>query len=142
MKNEKGITLIALVITIIVLLILAGISIAMLTGDNGLLTRSKEGAAASAVAGAKDEVSLEFQNEMAEYLKNAYTEGATVTEPSAEAIVTGIGSNKHDCEVTGDNTTRKILIVYPDDATGKSDADFWAEATLASDGLSMTWTNK
>ena len=32
--NEKGITLIALVITIIVLLILAGISIAMLTGEN------------------------------------------------------------------------------------------------------------
>ena len=33
-KQEKGITLIALVITIIVLLILAGISIAMLTGEN------------------------------------------------------------------------------------------------------------
>ena len=34
-KQEKGITLIALVVTIIVLLILAGISIAMLTGHNG-----------------------------------------------------------------------------------------------------------
>ena len=33
-KNKKGITLIALVITIIVLLILAGVSIAMLTGEN------------------------------------------------------------------------------------------------------------
>ncbi len=39
--GEKGITLIALIITIIVLLILAGVSIAMLTGDNGILTRSK-----------------------------------------------------------------------------------------------------
>lgn len=38
MKNTKGITLIALVITIIVLLILAGGSIAMLTGENGILT--------------------------------------------------------------------------------------------------------
>ena len=38
-KEEKGITLIALVITIIVLLILAGISIAMLTGDNGILKK-------------------------------------------------------------------------------------------------------
>ena len=37
-NNIKGITLIALVITIIVLLILAGVSIAMLTGQNGLLT--------------------------------------------------------------------------------------------------------
>ena len=41
-KNENGITLIALVITIIVLLILAGVSIAMLTGDNGILTQAKE----------------------------------------------------------------------------------------------------
>ena len=40
MKNNKGITLIALVITIIVLLILAGVSIAMLTGDNGILTQA------------------------------------------------------------------------------------------------------
>lgn len=39
MKERRGITLIALVITIIVLLILAGVSIAMLTGDNGILTR-------------------------------------------------------------------------------------------------------
>ena len=37
--SNKGITLIALVITIIVLLILAGISISMLSGENGILTQ-------------------------------------------------------------------------------------------------------
>lgn len=42
MKEQKGITLIALVITIIVLLILAGVSIAMLTGNNGMLTRAND----------------------------------------------------------------------------------------------------
>ncbi len=41
-RSKKGITLIALVITIIVLLILAGIVIATLTGENGLLTKTKE----------------------------------------------------------------------------------------------------
>ncbi len=41
LKEKQGITLIALIITIIVLLILAGVSIAMLTGDNGILTRTK-----------------------------------------------------------------------------------------------------
>src|SRR5699024_6629716 len=41
-KEKNGITLIALVITIIVLLILAGVSIATLTGDNGILTRAQE----------------------------------------------------------------------------------------------------
>ncbi|MCI8636954.1 MAG: hypothetical protein HFJ36_03755, partial [Clostridia bacterium] len=40
-KKEKGITLIALVITIIVLLILAGIAIATLTGENGILNKSE-----------------------------------------------------------------------------------------------------
>ena len=39
-KNNRGITLIALVITIIVLLILAGISISMLSGDNSILSRA------------------------------------------------------------------------------------------------------
>ena len=41
LKTNTGITLIALVVTIIVLLILAGISIQMLTGDNGILQRGK-----------------------------------------------------------------------------------------------------
>lgn len=39
-KNEFGITIIALIITIIVLLILAGVTVATLTGDNGLLTKT------------------------------------------------------------------------------------------------------
>ena len=42
LKNrEKGITLIALIVTIIILLILAGVSIAMLTGENGILTQAQ-----------------------------------------------------------------------------------------------------
>ena len=41
-KKQTGITLIALVITIIVLLILAGVSIATLTGENGILTKAQE----------------------------------------------------------------------------------------------------
>ena len=41
-KKAKGITLIALVVTIIILLLLAGISVQMLTGNNGILTRAEE----------------------------------------------------------------------------------------------------
>ena len=41
-KQEKGITLMALVITIIVLLILAGVTIAMLTGDNGIISKAMQ----------------------------------------------------------------------------------------------------
>ena len=42
MKREKGITLIALVITIVVLLILAGVSLSLVIGNDGILTRSKD----------------------------------------------------------------------------------------------------
>ena len=41
-RKSKGITLIALVVTVIVLLVLAGVSISMLTGQNGILTRAAE----------------------------------------------------------------------------------------------------
>ena len=41
-NNSKGITLVALVVTIVVLLILAGISITALFGDNGLIKRAQE----------------------------------------------------------------------------------------------------
>ncbi len=40
LEKSKGITLIALVITIIVLLILVGITIASITGENGILRKS------------------------------------------------------------------------------------------------------
>lgn len=71
LRKEKGITLIALVITIIVLLILAGISIAMLTGQNGILNKAAEGRQESVKGQAKDEVSLAVNNLMIEdKLKN------------------------------------------------------------------------
>ena len=41
-KNNKGISLIALVVTIIVLIILSGISVSVLTGDNGLINKARE----------------------------------------------------------------------------------------------------
>ena len=57
-KEKNGITLIALVITIIVLLILAGVSIAMLTGDNGILTQANEAKEQTEYKGAEEKVKL------------------------------------------------------------------------------------
>ena len=53
-KEKSGITLIALVITIIVLLILASVSIAMLTGNNGILTQAKNAKEATEKAAEKE----------------------------------------------------------------------------------------
>ena len=58
MNTTEGITLIALVITIIVLLILAGVTIATLTGDNGILT--KAGDAKTQTEQAKEDENLKI----------------------------------------------------------------------------------
>ena len=57
-KKEKGITLIALVITIIVLLILAGVTIATLTGDNGILGKANEAKTTNDEEKAKEQIKI------------------------------------------------------------------------------------
>ncbi len=61
-KNSNGITLIALVITIIVLLILAGVSIAFLTGDNGILTQANKSKEENTKGKEKEQISLAVQS--------------------------------------------------------------------------------
>ena len=58
LKERKGITLIALVITIIVLLILAGVSVAMLTGQNGILTQAQSAKTTNTNKSAEEKVKL------------------------------------------------------------------------------------
>ena len=58
--KQKGITLIALIITIIVILILAGVSIMTLSGDNGLLKKAEGTNEKSIIAMEKDEISLAY----------------------------------------------------------------------------------
>ena len=62
MKNQKGITLIALVVTIVVLLILAGTAIAMLQGDNGILTQAQNAKAANTEAEVVEKIKLAYNN--------------------------------------------------------------------------------
>ena len=70
LKNTKGITLIALVVTIIVLLILAGVSIAMLTGNNGVLTQAKSAKENTRVGEVQEKVKLAAQAALTDNLGN------------------------------------------------------------------------
>ena len=65
-KNVHGITLIALVITIIVLLILAGVSIAMLTGQNGILTQAQNAKDKTEYKNAEEKVRLAVMGAMSD----------------------------------------------------------------------------
>ncbi len=92
LRGRQGITLIALVITIIVLLILAGVSIAMLTGDNGILTQANNANIQQSHATVKEAVRLAYNEwrlevETSNNTKVASTEKVTIQgrEEKAEA---------------------------------------------------------
>ena len=75
-KGQNAITLIALVVTIIVLLILAGIAISMLTGDNSILKKADEAVSMQEIATIEEEANLI-------YLDDA---GKKYVDSAAEAI--------------------------------------------------------
>ena len=66
MKKNKGITLVALVVTIVVLLILAGVSINLVLGNNGIITKAKDAETKSAEASQNDLIGM---NELAQQLE-------------------------------------------------------------------------
>ena len=74
MKNQKGITLIALVVTIVVLLILAGTSIAMLSGDNGIITQAQNANYANTEGEVVDKIRMAYNTVSAEVRVNTATD--------------------------------------------------------------------
>ena len=112
-KEINGITLIALVITIIVLLILAGVSIATLTGDSGILTQSKKSKISTELSSYKEQVELYKQGKYIEnnnFLAESLTAGKENlfynTQPSGEE-----GNIKTIIENISDEYLEKIKII-------------------------------
>ena len=150
-KNDSGITLIALVITIIVLLILAGVSIAMIAGDNGILTKASDSKIVNAIGAKKDEVALVAAEAMSDYyddiyLTNESTEykNAGLVEKISDALK-GDKLSKDEPDITvdvteavldGDNITTKPKVTI----TGKAKTDLTAEGEVQENG-SIIWTD-
>ena len=127
-RNE-GITLIALVITIVILLILAGVSIVMLTGNNGILTQAKLAKENTAAAKEAEENKLANNNEyINEQLGNAVP-GKVVVETKKDNYV---DSNGDKATIPADfmvdeteNTISKGLVVHgPDKVNGDNGSKF------------------
>ena len=76
-RREKGITLVALVITIIVLIILAGVAIMTLTGEEGILTKAKESRISTELSA--------YQEELETYKASKYLENNTFLESTLTA---------------------------------------------------------
>ena len=106
-KEQKGITLVALVITIIVLLILAGVTIAALSGPNGILTNATTATEETAKSEAKEAVTMAINT----ILTNQYAGATEDNEMDASTIQTVIGKNYPDIKslnVTASQATMTI----------------------------------
>lgn len=104
--KEKGITLISLVITIIILLILAGVSINMVIGDNGVLKKAKSATLKQKFARYKEELELGMYGKITvagEPLKN-YIQSITSEDIDNFAVINGkleyIGNNEEEKEIS------------------------------------------
>lgn len=87
MKNQKGITLVALVITIVVLLILAGVTISMVMGDNGVLSNSQKAKEESAKGTSNDSLSSALSSISTNYY-------SAQTAEVGDAVVAAMSANQ------------------------------------------------
>ena len=87
LKNKKGITLIALVVTIVVLLILAGVTISLLLDENGIIAKSKDARTETRVSQIEDEVGMWKQH-------NFINKESNQAQESADAMLTNLISRK------------------------------------------------
>ena len=101
LKNKKGITLVALVVTIVVLLILAGVSINLVLGNNGIIAKAKDAETKSAEASEND---LKGMNGLVSEM-----EGALAGNGS-----TGSGSGNGNTGSGNNFVTKNTEVTYPD----------------------------
>lgn len=120
MKNQKGITLVALVITIVVLLILAGVTISMVLGPNGVLTNSQKAKDNSAQGTANDALATALSS-----LSTDYYAGDGANQSSLSAMLDTVKEGKleelapgYDFTVLdGDSDTEKKVTMAKDGYT-------------------------
>lgn len=126
-KEKKGITLLALVITIVIMLLLAGIVIQMTMGENGLIAKSEQAQKAQAKAELYETAKLSYIN-----LKAKATENGEPSPQAELALSTIEFTNKYN--VVGDNVTDKkgnvidtkenlinaLKMLYPQQETSKN----------------------
>lgn len=133
-KGQKGITLIALVITIIVLLILAGVSIMMLGGSENAPKKASEAVVRDALGAAKDAVNLAASNAALDFYNDKYVENkattATTTQQAVWNAIKGLTPEK----VTPDATTDNILKLTYTGGTAYVQAE-------VKEGGAISWTD-
>ena len=121
-KQEKGITLIALVVTIVVLLILAGVSLSLVIGNDGIMKRAKEAKNRYAEAQTNDEKQL---NELANGIDEMETGIKKVDGVPIPEGYYYVGGTKAKGLVISDNVADKELDKGKEDVRRDLDGNQW-----------------
>ena len=121
-KQEKGITLIALVVTIVVLLILAGVSLNLVIGNDGIMKRAKEAKNRYAEAQTNEEKQL---NELANGIDEMETEIKKVDGVPIPEGYYYVGGTKAKGLVISDNVADKELDKGKEDVRRDLDGNQW-----------------
>lgn len=150
LKNQKGITLVALVVTIIVLLILAGVSISLVAGGDGILLKASDAVDTNTVATAKERVAFVIIQDQLEYYEQVYVDKAvSVNKDMGEWIYEYHGEGD---EVTTDedyvftiteDATAGYIVTILRDRTDGTDTRLKEDVTgkLSVDGQ-LTWDDE
>ncbi len=133
-KKTKGITLIALVVTIVVLLILAGVSINMVLGENGIVTKAKDARDKTEQAKQNDLASMDqFVKDMDDILNDNGTPGGDDTPTETKTLVEAF--NAGELKI-GDYVEYKPTAGQT--YTSATDENGWADQTYTVD-TTTTW---
>lgn len=137
LKEQKGITLVALIITIIVMLILAGVSISLVVGDNGVLTQAQGVEPKQVQAALKEAVALANADIMSTYYGDT-TSGKTNSiqilgrDVSIENSILKKINDNYSYSEKNKITLKEANVTLPSDtAAGSNSATF----TLVIEGL-------
>ena len=114
LKSKKGITLVALVVTIVVLLILAGVSINLVLGDNGIISKAQEGKTKSAEASENDLKGMNsLIDEMETVLNGGNTEETVPYLPSSDFHYDTSTSVDTGLVIADSNGNEYVWVVVP-----------------------------
>lgn len=111
-KSDKGVTLIALVITIAVLLILAGVSITAITDDSGILSRTNELSESANTSIEENTQELNNMTNELDYVMNPWVQNKTVVTKKLKSgtVTLNVGDDyTYDCGVEGYTGAWKVL---------------------------------
>lgn len=137
-KQEKGITLVSLVITIIVMLILAGVSLSMVMGEGSVLNQARDAVDTTELSSVKDEIGMALGSAQTNYYAKYASTTGRITMQQALLLL----------EKNEFTSAKEVEIIAPKNGTGKilytleNDNKYFCEFNITDNSLTAVVIDK